>query len=59
MYREKLDINSSHYIKSKFQNATSILNVTYPLDIPPPAEKPPLGRSTTFITISTLPVSVT
>lgn len=32
--------------------------ITYPLDIPPPAENPPLGRSTTFITKSTFPVSI-
>lgn len=29
-------------------------NITYPLEIPPPAEKPPLTRSTTFITKSIL-----
>jgi hypothetical protein len=32
---------------------------TYPLpDKPPPAEKPPVTRSTTFIVKSTMPVSV-
>jgi len=33
------------------------LITTYPLEIPPPAEKPLLGRSTRFSTRSTLPVS--
>lgn len=35
------------------------ISITYPLDIPPPAEKPPLGRSTTFIIKSTLQASIT
>lgn len=42
-----------HCCRTKFKWILP-LNITYPLEIPPPAEKPPLGRSTRFITKSTL-----
>lgn len=50
--------HDTYYVISKLSCFMLQPSNTHPLDIPPPAENPPLGRSTTFITKSTFPASI-